>query len=87
LFHGAGLAAVAIFLVISGFSLSFKALRLMRGDHQTNLLKTLSSSVFRRGIRLVLPPAATTFVAMLAAYFRLYGTGPGSREPVVYAKF
>jgi peptidoglycan/LPS O-acetylase OafA/YrhL len=87
LLHGAGLAAVAIFFVISGFSLSFKALSLMRGDHRVKLLETLSSSVFRRGIRLVLPPAATTFVAMLGAYFRLYGTGPGFREPVVYATF
>jgi peptidoglycan/LPS O-acetylase OafA/YrhL len=87
LLHAAGLAMVAIFFVVSGFSVSFKSLSLIRGGHQPELFDTLSSSVFRRGLRLVLPPAATTFVAMLIANFHWYGTGPGSREPLVYPTF
>ena len=61
--------------------LSYKALGLMRKGRFEDVLDSLSSSVVRRGLRLVLPPATVTFFSMLATYFGWYGTGPGSREP------
>lgn len=72
---------VAIFFIISGFSLSYKALSLTRHGRHEMLLDSLSSSVLRRGLRLVLPPAVVTFFSMLATYLQLYGTGPDGREP------
>ncbi|KAH6720480.1 acyltransferase family-domain-containing protein [Leptodontidium sp. MPI-SDFR-AT-0119] len=81
-----GPAMVAIFFVVSGFSLSYKALSLTRKGRYEEVLDSLSSSVLRRGLRLVLPPATTTFFSMLFTYFGFYGTGAGfsgtaSREP------
>jgi peptidoglycan/LPS O-acetylase OafA/YrhL len=72
---------VAIFFVISGFSLSYKSLGLMREARYSEVLASLSSSVLRRGTRLYVPPAVTTFFAMLASYMGWYGVGPGSRQP------
>lgn len=76
-----GPAMVAIFFVVSGFSLSYKALSLIRKERFEDVLDSLSSSVLRRGLRLVLPPATVTFFSMLSTYWGFYGTGPGSREP------
>ncbi|KAG4422658.1 hypothetical protein IFR04_004279 [Cadophora malorum] len=81
-----GPAMVAIFFVVSGFSLSYKALSLTRKGRYEEVLDSLSSSVLRRGLRLVLPPATTTFFSMLFTYFGFYGagggfSGTGSREP------
>ncbi|KAF3915539.1 hypothetical protein ABW21_db0204298 [Orbilia brochopaga] len=50
-----GASMVSIFFVISGYVLSYKALsQIRRGEHAA-LLSTLSSSTFRRAIRLFLP--------------------------------
>ncbi|KAJ6264973.1 hypothetical protein Dda_1127 [Drechslerella dactyloides] len=50
-----GASMVSIFFVISGYVLSYKAVsQIRRGDHAA-LLSTLSSSAFRRAIRLFLP--------------------------------
>ena len=68
----AGGSAVAVFFVLSGFVLSMKPLALARqGDHGT-LLQSLSSSIFRRTWRLVLPCLPSTLLVMLAAYFALF---------------
>ena len=56
---------VHVFFVISGFVLSRKPLRLARAQDCHDLHKTLSSSVFRRGIRLYLPAAFSTFFVLL----------------------
>ena len=56
---------VHIFFVISGFVLSRKPLQLARNHKYDDLHKTLSSSVFRRAIRLYLPAAFSTFFMML----------------------
>jgi peptidoglycan/LPS O-acetylase OafA/YrhL len=72
---------------VSGFSLSYKALGLIRNKRHSEVLDCLSSSVFRRGMRLVLPPAVIHFFAMLATYGGLYGIGPGSRQPPRYETF
>lgn len=60
---------VAIFFVISGYALSFKPLKQMRAKQWDGLLVTLSSSVFRRAIRLFLPCFAST--AMVACMCQL----------------
>lgn len=87
IFYAAGSAMVAIFFIVSGFSLSYKSLGLIRAGRFPGLLDSLSSSVFRRQLRLLLPPAATTFVSMIATYVGWYGAGPGSREPPRYESF
>ena len=56
---------VHVFFVISGFVLSRKPLLLARNHKYDDLHKTLSSSVFRRAIRLYLPAAFSTFFMML----------------------
>ena len=56
---------VHVFFVISGFVLSRKPLQLARNHQYDDLHKTLSSSVFRRALRLYLPAAFSTFFMML----------------------
>lgn len=60
-----GRPMVHIFFVISGFVLSLKPLKLARAHNYADLQTTLSSSVFRRGMRLFLPTAASTFMVMI----------------------
>ncbi|KAF6226855.1 hypothetical protein HO133_008296 [Letharia lupina] len=60
-----GRPMVHVFFVISGFVLSRKPLRLARAHKFDELHKTLSSSVFRRSIRLYLPAAFSTFFVLL----------------------
>ncbi len=60
-----GNSMVACFFVISGYVLSHKPLKQMRSHSDAPLLQTLSSAVFRRGLRLYLPITAATFIAML----------------------
>ena len=56
---------VHVFFVISGFVLSRKPLRLARAHKYDELHQTLSSSVFRRAIRLYLPAVFSTFFVLL----------------------
>lgn len=56
---------VLIFFGISGYVLSHKALGLMRQHQPATLLKSLSSSVFRRWMRLMLPAIASSFISLL----------------------
>lgn len=60
-----GRPMVHVFFVISGFVLSRKPLQLARAHKYGDLHKTLSSSVFRRSIRLYLPAAFSTFFVLL----------------------
>jgi peptidoglycan/LPS O-acetylase OafA/YrhL len=54
---------VMIFFVISGYVLSHKSLGLARQKQFGTLFKSLSSSVFRRWLRLMLPALASTLVS------------------------
>ncbi|KIX06481.1 uncharacterized protein Z518_04457 [Rhinocladiella mackenziei CBS 650.93] len=63
---------VAIFFVISGYALSYKPLKLMRSQQHEQLMTTMSSSVFRRGLRLFLPCFASTFLVICLAQLNLY---------------
>lgn len=73
LYHGEGM--VCLFFVISGYALSLKTLRLIRGSvygrHQ-RLLATLASSIFRRSFRLFLPCLASTSVIFVALRLGVY---------------
>ena len=60
-----GSPMVHIFFVISGFVLSRKPLKLARAGNYSDLLTTVSSSIFRRGLRLFLPAVASTFIVLL----------------------
>lgn len=78
---------VCIFFVISGYALSLKPLKLIHSassspssstpartnEHSySKLLETLSSLVFRRGLRLFLPPAISTFIIVLLLRLGVY---------------
>ncbi|KAL3423115.1 hard surface induced protein [Phlyctema vagabunda] len=78
-----GRPMVHIFFVISGFVLSYKPLKLARARNYGSLHTTLSSSVFRRGLRLFLPTTASTFMVMI--FIRLGWMG--SPLPTFWAQF
>ncbi|GAM85844.1 hypothetical protein ANO11243_038520 [Dothideomycetidae sp. 11243] len=65
---------VAIFFIVSGYSLSIKPLSLVRKglDSQGQLLSAISSAAFRRPIRLLLPVIFSTFMVAVAAGIGLY---------------
>jgi peptidoglycan/LPS O-acetylase OafA/YrhL len=63
---------VAIFFVVSGYVVSYKPLKLIRKGQHEALIHALISSVFRRGMRLFLPPVVTTFIVAIAVYMQLY---------------
>jgi peptidoglycan/LPS O-acetylase OafA/YrhL len=64
-FYASGDGAVCLFFAISGFALSYKVLTLIRTQQHDKILASLSSSVFRRGIRLYMPVAIETFILMI----------------------
>ena len=61
----AGPTMVLIFYIISGYLLSLKPLMLIRKERWDQVFHNLSSSVFRRGLRLFLPALISTFTTML----------------------
>ncbi|KAF4546546.1 Acyltransferase protein [Lasiodiplodia theobromae] len=60
-----GRAMVSVFFVLSGYVLSRKPLMALRSQSYDSMLQTLSSSIFRRGIRLFLPTLISTFIILL----------------------
>ena len=59
---------VHIFFIISGYVLSYKPLKQIHNQQFSALATTLSSSVFRRGLRLFLPSFTTLFLMALALF-------------------
>ncbi|KAI9167645.1 O-acetyltransferase PaAT-1 [Paramyrothecium foliicola] len=57
-----GPAAVCVFFVISGYALSYRPTKLIRSQSHADLATTMSSLIFRRGIRLYLPTAISTLM-------------------------
>ncbi|KAF8857710.1 hypothetical protein BDZ45DRAFT_427548 [Acephala macrosclerotiorum] len=57
---------VHIFLIISGFVLSYKPLKQIHAHQYSALANTLSSSIFRRALRLFLPSFVTLFIMAVA---------------------
>jgi peptidoglycan/LPS O-acetylase OafA/YrhL len=76
-----GTAMVGLFFVISGYVLSYKALKLARKSDLEVLLKSLASSTFRRAMRLFIPTVVSTFCVMLFTWADFFGSGPDSRAP------
>ncbi|KAG0650506.1 O-acetyltransferase -1 [Hyphodiscus hymeniophilus] len=62
---------VHIFFIISGYVLAYKPLKQIHSQQLSALTITLSSSVFRRALRLFLPSLITMFVMALAVHFDL----------------
>ncbi|KAK3373349.1 acyltransferase [Lasiosphaeria ovina] len=63
---------VCVFFVISGYALSLKPLRLARARSFATFASTMSSFVFRRGLRLFLPTAISTLMIVLLLRLGLY---------------
>ena len=61
-----GATMVSMFFIISGFVLSNKSIKLIRAQSHAKLLQTLSSTTFRRAVRLFLPTLAASFLCYLA---------------------
>jgi len=59
---------VHIFFIISGYVLSYKPLKQIHSQQFAGLSHTLSSSVFRRALRLFLPSIITLFIMAIALY-------------------
>ncbi|KAG9231269.1 acyltransferase family-domain-containing protein [Amylocarpus encephaloides] len=60
---------VHIFFIISGFVLAYKPIMQIHSQQYSSLANTLSSSVFRRALRLFLPSICTLFFMALAVYY------------------
>ena len=63
-----GPSLVACFFIISGYVLTIKPLRQIRARPDEAFLQTMSSSIFRRGLRLYIPTLCATFVTMLLVW-------------------
>ncbi|KAK6001130.1 hypothetical protein QM012_003213 [Aureobasidium pullulans] len=85
-----GPAMVSLFFVLSGYALSYKPVKQMRNGEYDALFSGLSSSVFRRVIRLYLPCAASTLMIVVLVRLGFYSRTmelandakrlPGTRE-------
>jgi peptidoglycan/LPS O-acetylase OafA/YrhL len=62
---------VHIFFIISGYVLSYKPIKQIHAQQYSALATTLSSSVFRRALRLFLPSFVTLFIMAIALYYGL----------------
>lgn len=68
-FYSSGHAMVNVFFLISGFVLTQRSLMLIRSQQFDKLYPSISSAIFRRGVRIYLPAVVLSFVAMLMSYF------------------
>lgn len=84
LWSGSGPGMVAIFFVISGYVLSCKSLKLTRKRQLTELLNVVSSSMFRRGLRLFLPTIAATLIFAILIRIRWFDMARAYRDPHVW---
>ena len=66
-----GPTAVSLFFAISGYVLTQSSLRSIRDRSPEKVYAAVSSSMFRRGFRLYLPPIALTFCEMVASRFSI----------------
>lgn len=75
--YASGDTAVCVFFAISGYVLTHRMLGLIRQRRHEELYASLSSAVFRRGIRLYMPVVLETFILMLLGRY-LGGPKPGN---------
>ena len=67
-----GPAMVSLFFVLSGYALSYKPVKQMRNREYDALFSGLSSSVFRRMVRLYLPCVASTLTIVVLIRLGFY---------------
>ena len=82
-----GFSMVAIFFVISGYVLSYKPLKQIRARQPAQLQQTLTSSVFRRALRLYLPSMVAVVICGLftwAGIFRYATSVARSERPMLF---
>jgi peptidoglycan/LPS O-acetylase OafA/YrhL len=76
---------VCVFFVISGYALSLKPLKQMRGQSWELLYKTMSSSIFRRALRLFIPTTVSTFMVFIMLRMGVYeGTRTFSESQLLH---
>ncbi|KAL4796793.1 acyltransferase family-domain-containing protein [Aspergillus venezuelensis] len=63
---------VAIFFVISGYVLSYKPLRLIRSRAYDETFVTMTSAIFRRGLRLYIPSIIGILCVLIAVRLGVY---------------
>jgi len=75
---------VAIFFVVSGYALSHATLVLRKARAWEQILKGVSSSVFRRGLRLFLPAIIASFATVVLVQTNIYNFkfDHDARDPV-----
>lgn len=71
-----------VFFIISGYVLSCKPLKQIHSQQYASLTTTLSSSVFRRALRLFLPSLITLFMMSIAVH---YGISDNRFAPSYFA--
>lgn len=74
-----GSAQVFTFFVLSGYVLSYKPIKQMR-SHSPHIQKTLSSSIFRRGMRLFVPAFAMVAIIAIVAQAGIYKRAQAAAE-------
>lgn len=77
-----GMFPVTTFFILSGFVLSYRPLQYVRSRNYEAVLKNLSSSVFRRGLRLFLPLIPPLFFIAVCVHYNFDGHGG---QPTLYA--
>jgi peptidoglycan/LPS O-acetylase OafA/YrhL len=88
-FHGirtfvtGGHFAVAIFFFLSGYVLSLKPLSLIHAGQYVTLGENVSSALFRRWLRLMMPIFITTFISMVVCHVLDFKV-PFHREKTLY---
>jgi peptidoglycan/LPS O-acetylase OafA/YrhL len=71
----AGPAMVAMFFLVSGYSLSWGSFNDLHAGNVEKCLNRIRSSIFRRFFRLYLPTIASTFLVLLCISLGLYSKG------------
>jgi peptidoglycan/LPS O-acetylase OafA/YrhL len=71
----AGQAMVAVFYIVSGFSLAWGPLKDLRDGEPEKSLNRLRSSIVRRYFRLYIPVLASTLIVLVATSLGLYQFG------------
>lgn len=80
-------AMVNVFFIISGFVLTHRSLSLIRSKKQDQVYTGLSSSIFRRLVRIFLPVIPVTFFGMLMVRVGLKPSGSGLLPIEYHASF
>ncbi|RFU31326.1 hypothetical protein B7463_g5002, partial [Scytalidium lignicola] len=78
-----GRPMVSIFFIISGFVLSYKPLKQIHAQQYEDIAHTLSSSVFRRAMRLFLPSLINMLITAVGIYSGITAPTYGEQFPTL----